>query len=260
MRSLFARRISTVCQPVNKRPLTWTSASKSHVGIVREVNEDSCLELPDAGVWLVADGMGGHEEGAFASRLIAESLAQVGMHSRLSKLVDDVEDRLRAVHGQLVDRGGEHSVVGSTVAAMVIMQQHSVCLWVGDSRVYRLRESNLEQLTQDHSFVEDLIEYSGLPREEAERHPDANVITRAVGAGEELYLDARLEEVYPGDRYLICSDGLYRELSEREIAEQMLSADCRQTCDSLVNLALDRGAQDNVTVVMIAIDDTNPIN
>ncbi|MEJ2694045.1 MAG: protein phosphatase 2C domain-containing protein [Candidatus Thiodiazotropha sp.] len=235
--------------------MKWSSASLCHAGVVREMNEDACLDLPDAGVWVVADGMGGHEEGALASRLIVESLAQVGQYSRLSKLVDEVEDRLRAVHVELVERAVEQSVVGSTVAALVVMQHYSVCLWVGDSRVYRFREGVLTQLTQDHSYVEELIEHGRLAREEAEMHPDANVITRAVGAGEELYLDARLEEVRPADLYLICSDGLYREVCEQEIAEQMVSADCRRICDRLVNLALERGAQDNVTVVSVAIDD-----
>jgi serine/threonine protein phosphatase PrpC len=221
---------------------------------VREQNEDACLNLPDAGVWVVADGMGGHEDGALASRLIVESLAQVGRYSRLSGLVDDVEDRLLDVHAQLVKRAGEESIVGSTVAALVVMQQYSVCLWVGDSRIYRFRDNRLEQLTQDHSYVEELIEHGRLTRDEAERHPEANVITRAVGAGEELHLDARLEEVRASDLYLICSDGLYREVCEEEIAEHLQSPDCNQICDKLVDLVLDRGATDNVTVVLVAIE------
>ncbi|MEJ2694193.1 MAG: protein phosphatase 2C domain-containing protein [Candidatus Thiodiazotropha sp.] len=240
--------------------MIWSSASRSHVGLVREVNEDACLELPEAGVWVVADGMGGHEEGALASRLIVESLAQVGRHSRLSELVDEVEDRLRDVHAQLLERAGEHTVVGSTVAALLVIQRFSVCLWVGDSRVYRFRDSRLEQLTQDHSYVEELVEHGGLSREEAEKHPEACVITRAVGAGNELCLDARLEEVRSSDQYLICSDGLYKEICDREIAAQMQSADCQQICDRLVDYVLDRGAQDNVTVVSIAIEDVRPAN
>jgi serine/threonine protein phosphatase PrpC len=235
--------------------MIWSSASRSHVGRVREVNEDACLELPDAGLWVVADGMGGHEDGAFASRLIVEALEKVGHHSRLSVLVDDVEDRLRDVHHQLVNRAGENAVVGSTVAAVLVMQQFSVCLWVGDSRVYRLRNDRLEQLTQDHSYVEELVELGSLSREEAEMHPEANVITRAVGAGEELCLDVRMEEVRSSDLYLICTDGLYKQVSDQEIAAQMQSADCYLICDSLVNLALNRGAEDNVTVVAIAIED-----
>jgi serine/threonine protein phosphatase PrpC len=225
--------------------------------MVREVNEDACIELPDIGVWAVADGMGGHEDGALASRLIVESLAQVGQHSRLSGLVDDVEDRLRDVHSQLVKRAKEHAVVGSTVAVMLVMQQFSVCLWVGDSRVYRFRDNRLEQLTQDHSYVEELVEHGRLSREEADMHPDANVITRAVGAGDELCLDARLEEVRSSDLYLICSDGLYKEVCDHEIAEQMQSANCQKICESLMNLVLDRGAQDNVTIVTVAIEDVS---
>jgi serine/threonine protein phosphatase PrpC len=245
-------------QAADARALHWSSASLSHVGAVREVNEDACLDLSAAGVWVVADGMGGYEDGAFASRLIVDSLAQVEPNVRLSGLVDDVEDRLCDVHSRLTERaaGSDRSaVVGSTVAALLVAGRYAVCLWVGDSRVYRLRDNRLEQLTQDHSHVEELIEQGRLTRAEAEHHPDANVITRAVGAGEALYLDARLDKVLHTDRYLICSDGLYREVGEPEIARMMATADCRRVCHSLVDLALERGAHDNVTVVSIAMED-----
>jgi serine/threonine protein phosphatase PrpC len=230
------------------------SASRSHAGSVRDTNEDACLDLPDIGVWAVADGMGGHEDGAYASRLIVESLAKVGRHTRLSGLVNEVEDRLLDAHSQLLKRADEQAVVGSTVATLVMMQKYSVCLWAGDTRVYRFRQNQLQQLTHDHSYVEELIETGRLSREEAEKHPEANVITRAVGAGDELFLDATLEDVQPSDLFLICSDGLYKEVCKEEIEKQMSNTDCEKICNSLVDIALERGAQDNVTVVLIAID------
>ena len=142
-------------------------------------------------------------------------------------------------------------IIGSTVAALLVVDQYGVCLWAGDSRVYRCRDGQLEQLTRDHSHVEELIAEGGLLREEAENHPHANVITRAVGAGEELFLDVELHRLCNADRYLICSDGLYKEVSEAEIAEHMKYGDCVTICRTLVALALERGAHDNVTVVAI---------
>jgi serine/threonine protein phosphatase PrpC len=222
---------------------------------VREYNEDACIELPGTGIWAVADGMGGHDDGAYASKLVVEALAQIGSHTRLSDLVNDVEDKLCEVHAKLVNKAEVDKIVGSTVATMLIKQQYSVFLWVGDSRVYRFRDNKLEQITQDHSYVEELIAQGSLSRNEAERHPDANVITRAVGAGEELYLDARLEEVRCSDIFLICSDGLYKEVCNEEISEVMRTANCQQICDELLELVLERGAQDNVTVLSVAIED-----
>jgi serine/threonine protein phosphatase PrpC len=233
-----------------------TSASSSHAGKVREANEDACIALPKSGVWAVADGMGGHRDGAFASHLIVETLSQVERKSALSGLVDDVEKRLCDVHEQLLQRANEQTVVGSTVAVLMIMQRHSVCLWAGDTRIYRLREDKLERLTQDHSYVEELVEDGRLSREDADQHPDANVITRAIGAGEALYLDARLDKVSPSDIYLICSDGLYKELREEEIAQEMKSTEPREICEKLMNRVLERDAHDNVSIVSVRLEES----
>ena len=235
----------------------YSSASLTNVGIVRSINQDACLDLPEVGLWVVADGMGGHDEGEFASQLIVDTLSQTGRHQRLSEFVNEVEDRLRRVHKTLVERARAiHTpIIGSTVAALLTDGRFAVCLWAGDSRVYRYRNGRLEQLTQDHSLVEELVRNGGMQRAEAEAHPSANVINRAVGADQELYLDAELIELQNADRYLICSDGLYKEVSPTEIAEHMRYGDCTTICRTLVSLALERGAQDNVTVVVIKFDD-----
>ena len=234
--------------------MRWSSASLTDVGKVHKVNQDACLDLPAAGLWVVADGVGGHNEGEVASQLIVDTLSHTGGHVRLSDFVNAVEDSLQAVHKTLVDRAAsrnENMIIGSTVAALLVVEHYGVCLWAGDSRIYRYRGGQLEQLTRDHSQVEELIANGGLLREEAENHPHANVITRAVGAGEELFLDVELHKLCNADRYLICSDGLYKEVSEAEIAEHMKYGDCVTICRTLVALALERGAHDNVTVVAI---------
>ena len=240
-----------------KSALRCSSACLTDTGIVRTVNQDACLDLPESGLWVVADGVGGHNEGEFASRLIVDTLSQIGGHTRFSEFVNDVEDRLREVHKILVNRAAvrETGVIGSTVAALLALGQHVVCLWAGDSRVYRYRDGQLVQITQDHSQVEELIEDGSVQRDEAKAYPQANVITRAVGADEELYLDAELQKLHNADRYLICSDGLYKEVSEAEIAVHMKYGDCMTICRTLVALALEHGAHDNVTVVVIRFDE-----
>ncbi len=237
--------------------MRWSSASLTDVGSVHTVNQDACLDLPAAGLWVVADGVGGHNEGEVASQLIVDTLLPTSGHARLSAFVNEVEDRLQEVHKALIDRAASRNkdmIIGSTVAALLVVDQYGVCLWAGDSRVYRCRDGQLEQLTRDHSQVEELVASGGLSREEAENHPHANVITRAVGAGEELFLDVDVQKLCHADRYLICSDGLYKEVSEAEIAEHMKYGDCVTICRTLVALALERGARDNVTVVAIKFD------
>jgi serine/threonine protein phosphatase PrpC len=228
---------------------------------VREVNEDAFLERPEVGLWLVADGMGGHHAGDVASRMIVDGLKAVGSHRRLSAFVDDVEGCLLAVNGELVAlAGGEQSgaMVGSTVVALLASGGHSLCLWAGDSRAYRLRQGRLQLLTQDHSQVEELIERGLILRVDADRHPEANVITRAVGAGATLCLDLDLHRLQAQDRYLLCSDGLYKEVSEAEIERVLGEGDCAEVCRRLIEMARERGARDNVTVVVVHFEAEGP--
>lgn len=240
--------------------LQFSSASLTNVGIVRTVNQDACLDMPERGLWVVADGMGGHEDGEYASRAIVEALSQVGEYARISEFVNEVEDRLIEVHASLIERAQTRhtGIIGSTVAVLLARGRFAVCLWAGDSRIYRYRDGRLEQITRDHSLVEELIVNGGLQREQAESHPDANVINRAVGADQELYLDAELLNLCDDDRYLICSDGLYKEVSQDEIAEHMKYDNCTAICKTLLSLALERGAHDNVTVVVIKCDESVP--
>ncbi len=254
------------CQAMNAQDSTvrngnptfrWSSACLSEVGKVRKINEDACLQLAPKGLWVVADGMGGHTAGDLASRLIAESLQQIETPTRLSEFVDAVEDRLIDVNRRLLEIAAQRNLpmtIGSTVVALLAYRCYCVCLWAGDSRAYRYREDRLEQITQDHSRVEELIQLGSLLREDAENHPAAHVITRAVGATDRLFLDMELQALQGGDRYLLCSDGLYRELDDQEIAECMDRDTCEEVCRALVQFTLDRGSRDNVTVVVIQFD------
>ncbi len=232
----------------------WISAGLTDVGKNREVNEDAFIACPDAGLWVVADGMGGHDAGDLASQAVVHSMADLLAPERMSMLIDEVEDRLLAVNRYLLEQAATRSrgsTIGSTVVALLAMDTCCACLWAGDSRAYRLRDGVLKTITRDHSQVEELIESGVLLREDAESHPAANVITRAVGASDELYIDIELEKLAAGDVYLLCSDGLYKEVSEREIVECLRKSGCDEICNQLVQLALERDCQDNITVVVI---------
>lgn len=242
--------------PTTDMALRWRSAARTDPGCVRTVNEDACLERPEAGLWVVADGMGGHDAGDLASRMVVEALAEPDPEGRLSALVDTVEDRIvdanRRLHALSGDGQGVTS--GTTVVCLVAGGDRAVALWAGDSRLYRLREGRLTQLTQDHSQIEAMVEEGLLLRVDAERHPDANVITRAVGGEPELFLDAELWALEAGDRYLLCSDGLYKELREPEVAEILAQGTPEAVADALVESARARGARDNVTVVVVDVE------
>ncbi|MEM9058186.1 MAG: protein phosphatase 2C domain-containing protein [Pseudomonadota bacterium] len=233
---------------------TWQSASLSNVGKVRKINEDAYLDLPHKGLWVVADGMGGHDAGDVASSMIVESLGEVGEYARPSDFLNDVEDRLFAVNRRLFDiasQSEERITIGSTVVAMLAFGNYSLSVWAGDSRTYRLRDGRLRQITRDHSQVEEMVEQGEIARENAEDHPLANVITRAVGGSESLYLDLKLQELKDGDRYLLCSDGLYKDVMPDEISACLATGSCADACTALIDLVLEREAADNVTVAVI---------
>ena len=223
------------------QPFTWRSASATSVGNVRAHNEDAVLDLPATGLWVIADGMGGHNAGDVASRMIVEALCSVGRPRQLSELLDGVENRLRAVNERLfqysLERGGE--TTGSTVAALLAFDAYCVSVWAGDSRIYCLRRDSLACVTRDHSEDE-----------------SSNVITRAVGGSEDLYLDLELRELADGDRYLLCSDGLYRELSEADLTRHLAHGDVGVTCRSLLSQALAGPCKDNVSMVVVDFSKT----
>jgi len=241
--------------------LHWSSASRTHVGMVRKLNEDACLESAGHGIWAVADGMGGHAAGDFASQSVVDALAATPKPASLGALVDEVQRHLQAVNQRLFDEAGKRreQIIGSTAVVLLAYGDHAVSVWAGDSRVYRYRQGELTQLTRDHSQVEELVAQGLITREQAEHHPSSNVITRAVGVAENLELDSEMFEVQEGDVFLLCSDGLYNEVNDSEIKESLAVGDCQYSCDLLVDRALARGARDNVTVVVVRTVDEGQI-
>lgn len=234
----------------------WTSASLSDVGLVRAVNEDSCKELPEAGVWLVADGMGGHRDGDFASSAVAEAVAEVKPEKHLAELVDQICEKLQKVNRYLLDEGRQQNlgIIGSTVAVLVLHGRHSACIWAGDSRIYRIRGGVLRRLTRDHRWVEEYVSRGLMTRQAADVHPLANELTKAIGADDSLELSIEMRDLLPGDQFLICSDGLYGEISDQSIQDILGGESPAVICRKLVSAAKHNGARDNVTVVVVRTD------
>lgn len=235
----------------------WKSASRSHVGLVREINEDTCLDQPGRGLWAVADGMGGHAAGDVASHMVIETLSKVSPASSLVNFVADARARLQAVNQQLRAEAAIRNVqiIGSTVVVLLACDRYCAYLWAGDSRIYLYRNGRLRQLTRDHSRVEELKSSGQLTPEDAIHHPAHKIITRAVGAVDTLNLDEDIVEVNDGDIFLLCSDGLTNDVSEREIADALIRGNCRRASDALVEMALKRGGRDNISVVVVHSED-----
>lgn len=215
------------------------------------------LVRPEIGLWVVADGMGGHDKGDVASQMIIEHMKKMHEGISLINFIDDLETRMQEVNQALIEKAkssARKSTIGSTVVIMISFDKYLVYVWAGDSRLYRLRNKELRQITTDHSQVELYVEQGLITREEALKHPHGNMITRAIGAMEDLYLDMDIQELARADRYLLCSDGLTKHLQDFEIQEMLQNGSAEGCCNSLIELTLERGAGDNVTAIIVDIE------
>jgi len=241
--------------------LAWKSTCLSHVGKVRVINEDACLNLSELGLWAVADGMGGHEAGDVASRAIIEELQQINEPTNLNNFIYTIKQHLAAVNlhlRQLAKQRYHNRTIGSTIAVLLAFGERCAYIWVGDSRIYRWRDGALMQLTHDHNLIEEYIEQGRLTPEEAASAPDANVLTRAVGATDELDVAVITDTIQHGDIFLLCSDGLYKEVQNTEIANILALDNTATMATKLVDLCLARGARDNVTVAIVQLSNALP--
>lgn len=233
----------------------WTvdCAGATHVGKVRSTNEDAWLARPEAGLFAVADGMGGHRRGDLASRMVVDALAALPPAPDARTMREQVETALVTVNRELQPAKGE-DVSGSTVVAVLLYEQHFAVLWAGDSRLYRAGLDGLMRMTRDHSIVQSLIDRGGLAPEAAGGHPMASSVTRAVGVAPELVLDGMQAELRAGDVFMLCTDGLTRHVGDGEIQTALESLTPQAAADHLIAMTLDRGARDNVTVVVLKLE------
>lgn len=228
-------------------------------GNVRSHNEDALLEAGGDGIWVVADGAGGHDRGEVASNMIVESLAQLKRQVFLGDQVQAVQDCLQMVNTRLISmraQPGSKGIIGSTVCVLLVHGRHSVCLWAGDSRIYLLRGGKLQQLTRDHNRMGE-FRAAGFSTEDIRKYPAARQLVRAVGAANALLLEMQMQECCAGDLFLLCSDGLSGELEDAEITAILLEENGVQAmAEQLLQTVLARRAHDNVTVLAVQIEDT----
>ena len=234
--------------------LHWTSAARTDVGLVRSRNEDAYLAQPQRGLWAVADGMGGHAFGDFASGAVVDALAGLPVPDTLTDFIELARGRLLQVNAmlRLEARTRQVPVIGSTVVALLACGLDAACLWAGDSRIYLLRQGRLQQLTRDHSQLE-ALRASGADMTTATASP--NMITRAIGAADNIAFDAVSLSARHGDIFLLCSDGLSTPVEEGAIAATLASGDCAMAAGELVALALANGGRDNITAIVVRVED-----
>src|SRR5690349_21745956 len=224
----------------------------THVGLRRELNEDTYYGDSELGLWLVADGMGGHEYGEVASALARETIVrEVRDGTPLAQAIRIADEEIIAMSR----RRNDALPMGTTVVAARIKGERFEVAWVGDSRVYLWREGQLLQLSQDHSYVQELIANGALTQEQARSHPHRNVVTQALGVTDpkSLNVESVRGQLKPGMQLLLCSDGLTEEVKDAAIAAIVGREDLTpQECvDHLILAALDGGGSDNVTVILV---------
>jgi serine/threonine protein phosphatase PrpC len=236
----------------------FASHGLTDIGLVRARNEDAFLERPEIALWVVADGMGGHDKGDEASAAIVTALAALRPRdlTEIDDYVDEVKKPLTLVDRDLRARAavqGPGAVIASTVVALFIYGDDFGCLWAGDSRLYLLRDGEFRQLTTDHSLVQEMTDAGQLTPEQAALHPNRNVVTQAIGGGRFL-LGVRAGNIRPGDRFLLCSDGLTNMVADTEIAGHLNAEPApKDAAERLRDLVLARGAIDNVTLVIVDV-------
>jgi serine/threonine protein phosphatase PrpC len=237
--------------------LRWGGAT--HVGRVRSTNDDNYMARDDVGLWAVADGMGGHRGGDVASAIACEALGRSFDDHTVGGLIEAIEQANQAVY-ETAAGDPDLTGMGTTVVALAVVDEEGdevlAVANVGDSRVYRYSVGDLDQLTDDHSLVADLVREGTLSPEEAAVHPQRNIVTRALGVNDRVPVDTLTVEPVAGDRYLLCSDGLFNEVTEPGIAAVLHRVDDpREAAAELVRLAVEGGGRDNVTVVVVDVVD-----
>jgi protein phosphatase len=245
--------------------MRFSCAARTDVGVVRSGNEDTYLMANERGLFVVADGMGGHAAGEVASemaaRLIAERFAPVkGMSD--DELMGQMVGAIRAANSAIFERTlQEHDKrgMGTTATALVLLPRRYLIGHVGDSRAYILRGGVLTQLTKDHSYVQEQVDAGRLTPEEARVHPYANVITRCVGSNGDVVPDLYVGSLDPGDLLLLASDGLTGMIEDHDL-QAILEQDVtlEEQVDMLIADANRRGGLDNVTVVLVRIEEVSP--
>ena len=234
--------------------------SMTHIGRRREMNQDYMYTSENAvgklpNLFLVADGMGGHKAGEYASRFTVEKIVETIETSRQTEPVAAMKEAVEAANRGLLEEAGRDAAkagMGTTVVAATVIGDHLHVANVGDSRLYLINHEAIRQITRDHSLVEEMVRLGEMDKADAKDHPDKNIITRAVGVVPELSVDFFEVELKPGDTVLMCSDGLTNMIEDEEIKKIVLGQrDIVEKAEKLIDTANENGGKDNITVVLI---------
>lgn len=230
-------------------------SATTHVGHKRKVNEDSIIVLPDQQIWAVSDGMGGHARGDFASQTVVDSIAMVDQGLEPASLIKALREALIRAHETILAESEQNDggTIGATVVTFMVADGHFAAFWVGDSRLYRLQGGTIELLTTDHSMVAALVLAGQMSWDEAELHPNSNAVTRAVGFGDDLELDKIRGEVLPGDRFLLCSDGLTKYATFETLERVLGNEPIETVAETLQQIALNGGGADNISAIVVDV-------
>jgi serine/threonine protein phosphatase PrpC len=226
------------------------------VGLRRAANEDSILVRNEVSLWAVADGMGGHQGGKWASEQVRAALESLVLTEEFDENFRKIEQTVHAANGAIeaaAQKAG--AVMGTTVAILHCLGQRFAIFWAGDSRIYLYRQGQLLQITTDHTQVQELVDAMVITPQEAKVHSSRHILSRAVGVSSNLTLDAVVDQLEPDDRFLLCSDGLTGVVSDQEIGDELKTNSPSEAAKNLLQLVLARGAPDNVTIIVVACRD-----
>lgn len=236
----------------------YSSSGRTDTGKVRGHNEDAVLVRDDVGLWVVADGLGGHSAGDYASQMIVQRLGHLRRPDNVFEFIEAIEDTLDGINAELRRTAYERGVdlIGSTVAMLIHHTDYMLCGWVGDSRVYCFEDGRLRQATRDHAHgaEDDVTHMSPREGERPAPQPGGGVLTRAIGAEERLFVDWVVAARRPGVQFLLCSDGVNKEMTDRELETAFRSDTTPPTLiGSIFETSLARGARDNVSAVVVRL-------
>ncbi len=248
-------------RPVSFAPFRIESFAQTHEGRVRDHNEDSFCAKEAQGLWAVADGMGGHEGGEWASQRIVAALDAIGLpddFDEAQRLIAEAIERANTVI--LAEARVRSKQMGSTVVTLLVQGTRYAVQWVGDSRAYVLRDGELIQLSRDHSQVQEMVDRGIMKPEDAVNHPMGHILSRAVGVREVAGVDGVDGEIIPGDIFLLCSDGLHGYVEPGDITRLLARGSPERASADLVALTLENGAPDNVTVIAVSASEATILN
>ena len=239
------------------------SYSATDVGRKRKINQDSIFasdrpvgNLPN--LYIVADGMGGHNAGDFASRYAVNTVRDYIAGSREKNPVKLIDEAIRLANRGIIREAGRHEEkygMGTTIVVTTVVDRYAYTANVGDSRLYLFEDGSLKQITKDHSLVEEMVRLGEITEEDARTHPDKHIITRAVGADEEIEIDFFDYQLPPDSLLLMCSDGLTNMVTDEEIRKILLRGDgLEENVESLIGTANENGGKDNIAVIMVRPD------